>query len=479
MTNLEVVLSGAGSLQSQVYVALRDAILSGRLPAGRRLPSTRELAVSLAVSRMTTLTAYERLHAEGYVVTERGRGTFVSSAIVPNTTRRTANRRHGGVSKLARRLSGLRIPAPDPGGPPEFDFGHGRVCADAAFERAWARSVRAASKRSPRGYPDPLGLPALRDQLRGYLERRNRIRCGAEQILITNGTQQALQLIARVLVDPGDRVAVEDPGYPSARWVFQQAGAHLEYLPVDRLGARVSELDVEGDGCRLCYVTPAHQFPLGGVLPPDRRLDLLERAAKGRCWIVEDDYDGEFRHEGPPVESLSSLDRRESVLPVGSLSKTIDPRLRLGYLIVPSSLVRVFSLARALEDHGSATLQQQALASVIDNGEYERHVARVRRILADRRATLLEECARRFGGSAEVLGAATGSFVVLRFSGLSPASGARIRQCARLRGVRVDDASSLFRRRRATAACLMLGYGGIDGGRIAAGLQQLARAVAA
>ncbi|MBY0274365.1 PLP-dependent aminotransferase family protein, partial [Candidatus Binatia bacterium] len=410
---LLVRLDGDGPLHRQTYRALRDAILGGRLRPGERLASSRELADALGVSRNTVLQAYDRLLSEGYAVARPASGTYVANALpAPPVVGASATKRaqaeatldaatarretaHGKPARLGtfgRRIADdirpehatwslRRDPLP-------YDFRYGEPAYADLPLVAWARLLgRRARRLAVRrlAYQPPGGAAELREALAGYLTRARGVVCAPEQILIVRGSQQAIDLAVRLLVDPGERVVLEDPRYTGFAFCATAHGAELVHVPVDEHGLRVERLDAIRDA-RLAFVTPSHQFPSGGVLPLPRRIALLEWARARDAWLFEDDYDGEFRFAGHPLESLQALDRYGRVLYSGTASKVLFPALRIGWLVVPAALLDVFRSALALSDTGTATIEQLAFADLIREGHLERHVRRMRTRLAARRA---------------------------------------------------------------------------------------------
>jgi len=478
-------LDGVGPLQRQVYQALRAAILERRLAPGARLPATRSLAAELGVSRNTVLAAYEQLAAEGYVAGRVGSGTHVSETLpaVPAPARRSPSRR------APPRLSafGTRIAAGIPRGqaswslpreslPQDFRYGE-PAYADLPLE-TWSRLLgRRARRLSVRrlAYQPPGGAPELREALAAYLGRARGVRTSPEQVIVLRGTQQAIDLGMRLLLDPGDEVVLEDPHYTGFSLCATALGARLRFVPVDDAGLRTDRL-AEVSDARLACVTPSHQFPAGGVLPLARRLALLDWARRQRAWIFEDDYDGEFRHAGHPLECLQALDEDGSVLYVGTASKLLFPALRIGWLVAPPALAPFFEDAKALADTGTATLEQLALADFIDEGHLERHVRRMRTRLARRRTALMEALDEQLGDRARVRGADAGLHVLLDLPELPMRDVRALREACRRRGVGVYPAAPFYARAPARAE-LLLGYAALDEDAIRTGVAGLRRAL--
>jgi GntR family transcriptional regulator/MocR family aminotransferase len=403
-------------LHRQLYEGLREAILSGRLRPGARLPSTRTLAEDLGASRNTVLAAFGQLLAEGYVEGRVGAGTTVASTL-PETLLRAhpeARRaeRPGRRPRLSRRgaLIGTRA-AVVRGAPAARPFRPGLPGLEFFPLELWARLVARRWRRVPRqllDYGDPAGHAPLREAIAAYLREARAVRCEAEQVIVVTGAQQAVDLAARVLLDPGDMAWVEDPGYPGARGALVAAGIRLAPVPVDGEGLDVRRGARQAPGARLVYVTPSHQYPLGVTMSLHRRLALLQWASRSGAWILEDDYDSEYRYAGRPLAALQGLDTAGRVIYAGTFSKVLFPALRLGYLVVPAELVDAFVAARALADRHSPSVTQAALADFIEGGHFARHVRRTRALYAERQAALVRAVGRALRGLLEVTPAEAG-----------------------------------------------------------------------
>ncbi|WP_433331043.1 PLP-dependent aminotransferase family protein [Spirillospora sp. CA-294931] len=368
-------------LAARIYRQLLEAILDGRLRPGERLPPTRELAQRLKVARNTVAVAYERLTAEGLLVARVGAGTFVGAAPIRRASGRTAPT----GSDVRPRAIWRSVAPPVPSiRPPVYDFRVGTPDASlfplATWRRLVAAELRVATIRSA-DYGDPAGHPGLREAIARYTGISRAVRARADDVLVTNGAQQALDLVGRVMIDPGDIVAMEEPGYPPARELFRSLGARVVPVPVDDQGLEVEALP---PGSRLVYVTPSHQFPTGTPMPLARRAALLDWAARHDAVIVEDDYDSEFRFSDRPLEPLQSLDRTGRVIYVGTFSKTLLPMLRIGFLVAPASLQPALHAAKQLTDWHGDHVAQAALARFIDSGELPRHIRKATRIYAER-----------------------------------------------------------------------------------------------
>lgn len=473
---------GASGAGRTVYDLLRAQIADGTLSAGARAPSTRGLAAELGVSRTTVTAAYEQLAAEGYLVTSTGRAARVAkplTAPVPSglsAIRRTKPAPN--LSQFGRRLQEIGMPALPHAEPARFDFLYGAVAYRDFPTLAWRRAYQAELLQLQQRlyYVPPEGDASLRSALQGYLRRARGLVCHAEQILVVHGSQQAIDLCARLLLDAADAFVFEDPGYLMARRCFEATGARCLPVPVDSHGLDTSSLP-RNQNARLVYVTPSHQFPLGGVLPITRRQELLEWARRQNAWIVEDDYDGEFRYGQRPIDALQSIDGDGRVIYVGTFSKALSPQLRLGYLVLPPELVPVFRHAKRLTDRHAPVLEQRVLASLIASGTYERHVRRMRRENERRRAALLDAVARHLPKNALVGGSAAGLHVVLWLPSLSPEDELDLVAAARQVGVGIYPVSTLFAgpelAAQARPAGFILGYASLTVEQIQQGIQTL------
>ncbi|WCD80345.1 MocR-like pyridoxine biosynthesis transcription factor PdxR [Pseudomonas sp. TUM22785] len=381
-------LDARQGLARQLYEGLRERILDGRLQSGTRLPASRDLAALLGISRNTVTRAFDQLYAEGYVEGRIGDGTYVAEL---STASRPAPavQAKAATSEALQRLQTYHLSRPLIGPPRAFRVG---VPAFDLFPfETWARlSARFWRKPSPArlGYGDPAGDWQLRELIAAYLRNGRGLHCDPAQVIVTCGAQQAISLCAQLLVEPGDRVAIENPGYRAAGHAFSVAGAQLAGIPVDADGLDTAALERAGD-CRLTYVTPSHQYPTGVTLSLARRLELLDWAERHDGWIVEDDYDGEYRYSGTPLAPLAALDRQGRVLYVGTFCKIAFPALRLGYLVLPPALVEPFARRRALDMRHSEIGTQAVMAEFIAAGHFQRHIRRMRAAARSRRDALL------------------------------------------------------------------------------------------
>lgn len=445
-------LDRAAPLQTQLYDQLKASILSGDAAPGTRLPSSRALADQFAIARNTVLQAYEQLLAEGYLESRPGAGTFVGAALPAEPTPRPAAtpipaeaHRAPRLSRYSERLRGLDIDSLTRRGGLRYSFHYGTVSAADFPADIWRRLLLREIRRragKPYLYENPQGLPELRAALSDYLARARAVRARPEQILIVNGSQQAVDLALRVLVDPGDTVVVEDPGYSGARLAVEAIGARLLPVPVDAGGLDTAQLPPPEVGARLAHVTPGHQFPTGGVMPAARRLALLDWAERGGTYVFEDDYDSEYRYEGRPVESLQALDRAGLVIYSGTVSKVLSPGLRLGYMVLPPELVEPFLRAKQLTDRHTASLDQAVFAHLIRDGHFERHIRRTRRRNQRRRDALVAALNSAFGPAVAIEGARVGLHLVVRFRDIPAALAGSVAEAAALRSVGIVPAET-------------------------------------
>ena len=399
-------------LAAQLYEGLRHAILRGQLRPGDRLPSTRLLATDFGVARNTVTGAYEQLLAEGYVESKVGSGTCVArslpdellSASLDATRAGPRHMRRRSLSRRGRMLSSRPVRVLTAAGRPQ-PFASGLPDLHEFPFTTWAR-LMARHWRRPGynlvGYGDPAGYKPLREAIAAYLRASRAVRCETEQVVIVSGSQQALDIAARLLLDPGDAALLEDPGYPGARVALSAAGASLLRLPVDGEGANIAAAPAQASAAQVAFVTPSHHFPLGVTMSVARRLALLEWAERTGAWILEDDYDSEYRYRGKPLPSLQGLDAAGRVVYMGSFSKTMFPSLRLGFLVLPGELVEAFRRARSVIDGHSPMTEQAVLADFISLGHFARHIRRMRTLYEERQSALVEAAQRELDGLLEV-----------------------------------------------------------------------------
>ena len=484
--DLVITLKGASSqpLHQQLYQELRSSILSGRLAAGQRIPSTRALAKSLGLSRSTVTQSYEQLISEGYLQATVGSGTAVSpqlpddlvQAPVVKVARMTLARPHESV-RLSQYGSNLaKWVHPSVETEPLFNFKYGRPALDhfplEVWRRLLLRQYRSAQPDVLDYAGDGKGYAPLRAAIARYLTSARAVNCRPDQILIVNGSQQALQLTAQVLLDAGDIVAVEEPGYGGAKQAFVAHGARLHPVEVDEAGIRLDKLPRKR--ARLVYVTPSHQFPTGAVLPLSRRLELLAWAEKKQVSVVEDDYDSEFRYSSRPIPSLQGLAQHENVIYIGTFSKVLFPSLRIGYLVAPQQMVNTFETAKWMMDRHTPIFEQRALADFIDEGHFERHLRRMR-ALYDRRRQKLVTCLRtHFRDRVDILGENSGMHLMIRLR--TRWSSEEVERRAFAAGVGMVDAR-IYRLLESHRNEFVLGYAALSERRIQEGIRRLAAAL--
>jgi GntR family transcriptional regulator/MocR family aminotransferase len=468
---VHVSLVGRRDLTGEIYRQVRGAILDGRLRGGEALPPTRELANRLSVSRTTVSVAYDRLISEGFASARMGSGTYVSPHVSSTPSKR---RLTGG----ALRPRPFWDDVPLPTGlwrPAEFDLRTGipdaRLFPYESWRRLMSRQFRPAAVGHG-AYGDPAGHVGMREAIARHIGTSRGVRSTGADVVVTNGTQQAVDIIGRVLIAPGDRVAVEDPGYGPPRRALASIGARVSGVPVDREGLVVDALPPD---TRLVYVAPSHQLPLGMSMSLARRMALLAWAERHGAAVIEDDYDSEFRFDGRPIEPLHTLDPHGRVIYVGSFSKTMLPTLRLGFMVVPPSLLRAVEAAKYLTDWHTALPTQAAMATFIDRGLFARHVRRMRAVYTARHRRIVEVLARDFADELEVIPSSVG---------LHLAAFARSASVDRVRSI-VGRATasgvacfplSLFAAGERQLAGVAIGYGGIGLDDIDEALRRLRRA---
>lgn len=471
-------------LCSQIYEALRQRILDGKLRPGGRLPSTRLMATQFGVSRNTVMSAFAQLSAEGYTEARVGSGTRVARSLPQSvlsvrarpTRAPPPGRREGGVSQRGELLSSRPVRVLSPRGAPR-PFASGLPDCRAFPFRTWAR-LMARRWRHPHhqllGYGDPAGYQPLREAIAAHLRAARAVRCEANQVLILSGSQQALDLAARLLIDPGDKALIEDPGYPGARVALTAAGAKLIPLPVGFDGADISSPGKAHPTARVVFVTPSHQFPLGVTMSLPRRLALLEWAHGSGAWILEDDYDSEYRYRGKPLPSLQGLDISGRVIYVGTFSKTLFPSLRLGFMVLPPELVESFRRARSVVDGHSPLTEQVVLADFIAEGHFARHVRRMRALYQERQSMLVDAAGKELAGLVDIAPSDGGMHLVARLPKRIPDVVAAERALAH--GVYVNPLSRCAIGEPSQGG-LLLGYAALSRKQIVEGVQRLGNAL--
>jgi GntR family transcriptional regulator/MocR family aminotransferase len=470
-------------LQQQIYSGIRRVILDGVVKPGARLPSSRSLARDLALSRTTTLLALEQLVAEGYLVARAGSGTFVATELPedllqPRVPPRPATPRHPPLSRRGLALAKTPPAARRVAGPP-LPFRIGVPALDLFPVRVWAqlenrrlRSVTATQL----DYGDVAGLRALREAISDHVRLARGTRCDMDQVLIVAGAQRGMDFVCGMLLDPGDRAWMEEPGYPGARRALLQADARIVPVRVDEDGLDVETGARRAGDARLAIVTPSHQFPLGVPMSLPRRLALLRWAGAARAWVLEDDYDSEFRYGARPIPCLHGLDTDGRVIYVGSFSKTLFPSLRLGFLIVPPDLVDTLLAARRAGEIHPPILEQAVLADFMEAGHFDRHLRRMRSAYRERLEALVAAADRYCAGALRVRPPHTGLHLVADLEG---ADAARVFELARGRGVEVMPLSAYSSGRAKATNSLLLGFGAVRPEALFAGMQRLAAAIEA
>lgn len=479
-----VLPRSAGGHQRTLYDGLCAAISAGQLRPGARLPSSRELARQYGVARATVVAVYEQLRAEGYLSAQAGAGTFVNAELPDATLRRPRNTARLGpavrprlpaLSPAGRALSQPGFPSPAAIAGATHPFAAHLPALDEFPRELWSRVMAREVRRLPAsalGDGDPLGLPALRRAICDYLGAARGVACEPEQILVVSGTQQALDLCARLLLAPGDAVIVEDPGYVGARRVLEAAGARISAGSVDEFGLDVARAVQACPDARLVHVTPAHQVPTGAVLALPRRQLLLDWAARTGAWVFEDDYDSEYRYAGRPIPALHGIDANGQVLHAASFGKTMFPGLRIGYLVLPAHLVEAFAAARANVDRFPSVLHQAAMAGFLSEGHYARHLRRMRLLYAARYEALTDSLHRHASDLIELPSVPAGlETVVWLARGLDDATVAR-----RLaeEGIRAEPVSK-SRIHRDERPGLVLGFAAFDPGAMDKAIRLMSR----
>lgn len=472
-------LTPGRGLAEQLYQLLRERIRSGQLDAHVKLPTTREFANALQISRNTVIRAYDQLYAEGYISGRVGDGTYVAepAARLPKAQASADSVAAPTLSALAQRIVSRGAPAVANGPPRAFRMGVPPL--DQFPGNIWARLQANFWRRTAQariGYGDPAGDPQLRDMIAGYLRHARGLACDPAQIIITAGTQQAIFLCTQLLLDPGAQVAIENPNYPRAAGAFALAGAQLQGVAVDEEGLITAQL-ADLQQARMVYVTPAHQYPCGATLSLTRRLALLDWAEKHQGFVLEDDYDGEYRYSGTPLALLASLDRHGRVIYVGTFSKITFPGLRLGYIVAPPSLVLPLTLLRSQYDRHSSAADQAVMAEFIAQGHFQRHVRKMRRTCRTRRDALLNEWQRLRPSGYTLPETPAGLHAILRV----PTQGdeRRLISKAAAVGVEIDPLARFWlpgTRPQTDPGGLVLGFGGVDEKAITAAVGTLQKA---
>lgn len=465
----------------QVYDQVRQAIHGGALTPGGKLPSSRGLAEHLGVARASVVAAYDLLQAEGYIEGRQGAGAFVANDLTgvlevaaPAAAAETAPPPE--PPPRVRELAGLTLPA---GGRAPQPFTNGRTLMDARALDAWSRATRRALKALDPlhfGYTEAAGMPELRAAIAGYLRAARGVVCEPEQVVVTAGAQHAVDLAARILLEPGAPVWVEDPCYEPTWRALTAVGAELRPIPVDHAGLDVAAGRAIAPGARMAVVTPSTQYPLGVTLSLGRRLDLIAWAREAKAWIVEDDYASEFRYSGPPLASLQGLDGGERVIYVGTFNKSLFPGLRLGYLVAPKPLAAAFATARALADRQPPTITQVIVREFMESGDFAAHIRRRRLAYRAQRDALVAALQARLGDRVEVEAPDQGMHLI---AFLKPGvSDVAVQAAAAERGLVARAISRLYHHVPPRSG-LMLGFSGYPPDTMAPAVARLAAAIPA
>jgi GntR family transcriptional regulator/MocR family aminotransferase len=461
----------------QLYLHIRLAILSGRLGAGTKLPSTRALASELAVARTSVVAAYEQLLAEGYASGKIGSGTYISSELPDAAATGAGRAKKPAVTNkesLSPRAQQFAALAPATAAGANLPFDAGRALVDVRTTQLWSRlNRRMLVSIDPvhLGYSDPRGLIELRSAICDHLRTMRAVRCEPDQVIVTSGAQQATDLAIRVLLDRDDEAWVEDPCYPLTYQALAVSGARIHPVAVDAGGIDVRAGIRAAPKARVAFVTPSHQHPLGVVLSMARRLELLGWARENKAWIVEDDYDSEFRYSGRPLASLQGLDDSDRVIYVGTYSKALFPGLRMGYLVAPRALVDAFTGARFLMDRHPPSLSQVVLSEFMRRGYYASHIRRTRLVYREARDVLVDQLTKKIGHDITVESPDQGRHLIAYLHG--GVSDTAIERAAREKRLTVRAISRLYRKAPPRSG-LMLGFAGFSHGVITRGVSLLA-----
>ena len=477
----------------QIYQAIRLKILNGQMPAGGKVPSSRSLAKELGISRNTVTIAYEILTSEGYLISSQGAGTYIApmpesffgSQLASKMAPHRTSQPHPRLSDYSKNLGNASAEPPNletkKNVTAKYDFRHGHPAIDVLSHRIWRHIVQQHAARftlEQVSYGPPQGHPALRAAIMRYLRDRRGVECEQDEIVIVNGSQQALDLLGRILVNPGDAVVVEEPCYPGTRQALTGLGAKVHSVPVDNEGLITRDLASLPGPVRLICVTPSHQYPTGSVMPLKRRLELIAFARKVGAYIIEDDYDSEFRYGARPEQSVQGLESGDRVVYVGTFSKVLFPALRLGYVVLPKTLVEPFVIAKSVTDRYTATFFQGVVADFIAEGHFERHLRRVRVQMHERRDALVDALHTSFHGKVRISGESAGLHLLAWFPDISRASlEAGIRR-ASAAGVAVYSVDPCYAVRPRTGG-LVMGFASMAPEVIREGIQRLSRSLTA
>jgi GntR family transcriptional regulator / MocR family aminotransferase len=469
-------------LYREIYESIRSRILDGQFRSGLRIPSTRQMAKQFGVSRNTITTAYDQLIAEGYLEAQTGSGTYVSEKLpdefvfanVENRAQSKARPSKRRLSKRGTAIAAIRLNWQKTQAPVRPFTPCVPSVAEFPFQ-IWHRLVSRRLKtpvRSLWNYSDPAGYKPLREAIAAHLGASRGVRCHQEQVIVVSGIQQAMDLAARILLDPGDSVCVEDPGYLGTRGALIAANARIVPVPVDENGMRVQIAEARASRAKLISVTPSNQYPLGVTLSLARRLQLLEFAEKSGAWIFEDDYDSEFRYETRPLAALQGLDSSGRVIYAGTFSKVLNPALRLGYLIVPEDLIDAFIRTKAVLDRHSPLLEQMILADFLIENHFVRHIRRMRNIYGEKREVLISALQSELNGAIEIGTSNAG----LHLTMMVKQNDLKLAAAAAAEGIESEPLSAFYIKQRPIRG-LALGYAPFSNREIREGVSKLARLI--
>lgn len=474
-------------MHRQLFDQLRGLILDGRLTPGKRLPSSRALARDLAVSRNTITAAFDQLFAEGYLTGRVGSGSYVSDQLPEDALtaradpgdRAAQEPRRLGLSRRGVRLAALRGKRMDRR---TKAFSIGLPDLDRFPFDVWSRLMTKAWRRPPRellANAEPAGYLPLRQAIVDYLTTARGVRCTADQVIIVAGVQQAISLACHVLLDEGDVALMEEPGYPGVRGALMGAGVGTRTAPVDEEGLDIDAGEALAPDARLVCVAPSHQYPLGVTMTLARRLKLLDWAARHDGWVLEDDYDSEYRYSGRPLSALQGLDQGGRVVYAGTFSKVMFPSLRIGYLVVPEDLAEPFGNARAALDDHPSSIAQPALAAFIEDGHFASHLRRMRKLYAERREALAVQLNNHFGEAISLAPSQAGMHLLARLNGdLAPGLSDRdIQRRAADHGVTVSALSAYYARAQDADRGLLLGFSAVPVSAMQASVERLTKAI--
>ncbi|MEC2401084.1 PLP-dependent aminotransferase family protein [Bacillus subtilis] len=461
---IKVNKSSKVPLTRQIYIQIRQEILSGRLKEGWKIPSTRELSKELKISRNVVISAYELLYAEGYIESRQGAGSFISKGILLDC----AKRKNIKDQKTATLTNPCHTDTGD-----IVDFKTGMPDLQLFPRIQWQKVYSETMKNSPKqlfGYGKPEGLYELRKALADYLYLKRGICCSSENIIITNGAAQGLSILSHALVHPGDSICLEDPCSIDIYRIFNQKNCSMYSLEVDQLGAVTKHLKFK-EAPKLIYVTPSHQFPLGGTLPIQRRIELIQYARHHNTYIVEDDYDSEFRYTSPVISSLYELDP-DRVIYIGTFSKTLSPALRIGYLILPDELIEQCRKEKWYSDLHSSLFEQKALAEFISQGHLDRQIRKANKIYKQKNNLLTKMLKREFS-SICIMGESTGLHLAVDFQYDHPSD--KFQQALKKERVHIYPANDYTRRSHSHNSKWLLGFGHLSLEEIEKGVRRIKR----